>query len=565
VADLAVGAPRADYGATVDAGEMRFFSGRDGHLLHRARLAQTGCRYGSSVVRLRNTDQDGAPDWLVGAPFYNTSCTDAGRVSRIGPDIPPSIRKAMISEVSWGDPDGLEITNFDTQPRDLAGWVVKWRDGSTLTSSAINQVLAPGQSIVVKEPSGSIAEAPAGTVILSILPSINTSSNDFTVALVDPEGLVVDEVHVTGTNGVWSEGGLGGLMRTPALRTAATPTSGAVGEERIWGLDSDSGLDWTEQTNRSFGLENRSSGPRGTDSVAVPAILISETDDSPDLIEFRNVSGASVDMQGFYLLCSANQGQTHAIIRPWTVPTVVGNNEYFVIGEGAPPAEMPGGTQYVDLTTLGLNIPWTNEEYDCALYDNLGRLVDLMRATGSDDHVVHNDPRAPSAWSDFTGAAPRIINSGDQAVARTTTTAAADTDSGADWRPVFARTMGTANSGFTGLAGLGSPLDVRLSQTGFIINAGPANAGAWFSILFSAGHSQGLGPILGLGLDALGNWLAINTAPGLSGTLDARGSARLDLPPSIPAGVQTDDVFILQGGGVGGPLVALTKVLEFDT
>jgi hypothetical protein len=354
------------------------------------------------------------------------------------------------------------------------------------------------------------------------------------------------------------------------MRGAISQTGTDDGVERIWGLDSDGGTDRTEQVDRSFGLENRSSGPRGTDTVPVADVRINEVDDSPDYIEPVNRNGAVVDLRNWFLLCSSNQGSAHVKLTPFPAATVVANGAYIVIGnDAAVPAELPAGVAYANLLAVGGgNIPWISEEFDCALYDNLGRLVDLMRTTGHDDGLVHNHPRAPSHWADFAGATGRNNNGGADAVGRRSS--GADTDRGGDWYPYFTRTMGLANSGASGLGGPSGLLDVRLDETGrgdgmaIVINAGAAASGGRYSFLFSLGHIQGNGRFFGLGDDALINWLMVLVTPPLSGFLDAQGSARVDLPPlSLPPGLQADCIFVLEQPP--GWLAALTPIVEYDT
>jgi hypothetical protein len=483
--------------------------------------------------------------------------------------MPPSFRKVMITEVTWGDPDGLEITNFGLSSIDLTGWTVRWDDGTVKTSTALNTVLASKESLIVKELSGAFLEAPPSTQVLAVLPAIATTSGDITVALVTDTGLVIDEVRVSDTAGTHAEGGQGGFFRGLAVRGAISTLGGGC-VERLWGLDSNSGGDWTEEVQTSMGLESRSSGPRGTDPIPVPLVVINEIDDDPDLIEFRN-NGLPVDIENWFVVADGTQGGNHGIVRPWPEQTVFLSQTYMVIGEGPAPAELPGGAPYVDITTLPgfQGLPFTTAEFDCALYDGYGRLVDLVRTTGHDDQVVHNHPRAPSSWSDFGGAAGRNDNSGDRAIGRDLV--GTDTNTGADFEPLYIRTMGSQNlppaSG--GPAGHGDLLDVRLNATGpgggltLIINAGPAYAGYDWSFFLGIGHLNGQGPFLGLGPEAIGYWLLLRNLPPWSGLLDARGSARLDIAPSTIPGLALDTVFILQDAA--GLLALRTKVLELDT
>ena len=134
--------------------------------------------------------------------------------------------------------------------------------------------------------------------------------------------------------------------------------------------------------------------------------------------------------------------------------------------------------------------------------------------------------------------------------------------------------MGSANP-FNSFAsfdrGLESTLDVRFNDHALhgghsmIINAGPANAGMKYSYLVSISHSQGVGPFLGLPLDAITNWVALNNVFPFGANLDANGAHTIHLPPvtSLPPGFPADIIGILQGPG--GILLEQTKVIEFDT
>jgi hypothetical protein len=132
--------------------------------------------------------------------------------------------------------------------------------------------------------------------------------------------------------------------------------------------------------------------------------------------------------------------------------------------------------------------------------------------------------------------------------------------------------MGAVNAPATyaSLPGHGHRLDVRLNAAlrgrglAVIINAGPNLAGYRWSFLFTDGHRNGQGIFFGLGPTALSNWLILSQTPPWFGTLDARGSARLDIPGlTLPTGLLTDDIFILQSPS--GALSLRTAVIEWDT
>ncbi len=560
--DIAVGAERSTLGSGPLLGSyVRVFSGKNHSLLLHQSEQWASSGFGAAIAGNGDTNGDGCKDLVVGAPL---GCAETGRVDVIAPVFPPEPRKIMITEVSWGV-GGVEVTNFGPIPVNLAGWRLLWKDGTVLESAPLDTVIQEGEIIVVKESGGSFAETPATTQVLERWGGLPTSSEDLTVALVTPSGVVLDEVRISDTAGSHTEGSLGGGFRGLATRgTVSTASLGCC--ERIWGLDSNAGADWTEQRGTSMGLENRSSGPRGTDPIPVPLVRINEIDGAADYVELVNRQSALVDLHRWTLLALGDQGTTHQVIRPFPYRTELSLHEYVVIGNAAAsPSELPSSTGYVNLSLLGTSfLPFSSEELECALYDAYGRLVDLVRTTGHDDNVRINHPRAPSAWDAFTGAAGRSAM-GAACIGRF----GSDSDTGADWYPTIERSMGSANSNWaiSGSIGTAHGLDVRLHDGGtdgvtMIINAGSSRAGYRWSFLFSAGHLQGQGPFFGLGASAIANYTALSTTPPWFGFLDSEGSARLDIP-IIGPGFKSDDIFILQSPG--GDVAAVSEIIEFDT
>jgi hypothetical protein len=485
--------------------------------------------------------------------------------------IKPDFEKIMITEITSGTPDAVEITNFGTATTSLSGWRLHWKDGASTSVATLSGSLLAGQSLVVRDAAGVFPETPPGVNTLVAFPGIATQTGDFVVALTGRGGVVVDEVRVSSTAGGFADGTLGGHFSGVALRTLGS-LNGSI--ERIWGLDSNGGSDWTEQTTTSMGLENRNSGPRGSDPRPLSPILITEVDDSPDYIELRNI-GPARSLEGWTFISSGSQNQGNVTLRPFPGPQFINANLHLVIGDGAAaPAEMPGFLPYVNLSAIGGgNIPFTTLEGSLALYDDYGRNIDEVRMMATTGPVVHNHPRAPGAPLSFGGGAPRTTL-GDACVGRMVTTT--DTNSGSDWSAISVRSMGLVNdvaSTFTGAPGPGTAqlrLDVRAHETAagegltLILNAGPGRAGDTWNLALSGGHLNGTGPILGLGADAIDNFIMLSTTPPWFGTLDARGSARLDIPSgSVPVGIDFDTIFLLfnpQGG-----LVLYTPVIEYDT
>ncbi len=567
-------------GTPTGAGEVEFRSGETGALLHMEfpisffGPSETGSRFGWSVACLGDINGDARLDYVIGQPYADTPCTNHGDWDLCFPPIPPAVGRILISEVTAATPDAVEITNFGPAAQTLVDARIRWKDGGIYETPPFTITLQPGEIAVIRELVGTLGEVPAGTQVLSILPNVPTTTGDFAVGLVNGNGLVIDEVHVAGSDGLYGQGSLGGKFRGRATNQSDGPIIGSIHAERIGALDSNSGGDWTTHGPRSFGLENGNSGVRGYDPLPRSFVYLNEIDDSPDLVELRNASYLQVDLRNWYLLCSGFQNQAHALVAPTfgsSLPLgLLPAGDYCVLGEGSTaPAEKPAAVPYINvLTTSPSGFPFSTAEYEAALYDSYGRLVDLVRATGHDDNVVHNHPRAPAHWAEFAGGSRRTA-SGTHVLARQATFP--DTNNARDLSGRSVRTMGSDNLALIGGPPAAPPLDVRWHSgrtgTGFtcIVNAGGDNAGSRWSFAFSSPHLQGNGPVLGLGADALANYQLLNSIPGIFGVLDSRGSARLDLPAgTLPPGFTADAIFFLQDPQTFA-ITALSPILEYDS
>ncbi len=588
-ADVLIGAEQDDSGpnSPVGHGFAEVRSGIDWSLMAKEQhlyvfnSPPTGGSLGYSVAWIGDKNGDGHLDYLAGEPDASVPCSNTGGFQTFAAKVPPARGRVLITEVSAGSPDGVEICNFGTVPIGLTNWRLHWRDGSSnIVSAPLNITLQPQEIAVILETGGVASEVPPGIQVVNAFASIGTTTSDFCVALINPKGLVVDEVRVAGSSGTYGEPSIGGKFRGFAKNEQfAIPGQiffPSIHCERApGGLDSNSGGDWYSSLVRSFGLENRCSGLRGFDTKGPYRVVLNEFDTSPDYVELYNATGTSVSMVNWYLLTSANQNVAHTVVTPpWSISgfeVIFPAGQYMVVGDTAvEPSEMPSNNvSYFNVG--GAGIPWTTQEFDCALYDHFGRLVDLARVTRAGAEVVHNHPRAPASPLDFKGAAIQGLL-GDGSTGRNHQSI--DNDSGLDWRPSLIRSMGASNTQATAnpfwYPSTLPQLDVRLNSTRagggltMIINGGPEHAGKTWTFAFSGGHLDGTGPILGLGPDAVNNWLITSVTPPWFGVLDADGSARLDVPGgSVPPGLQTDDIFLLQDANLN--FVHWTKVLQFDS
>jgi hypothetical protein len=336
IGDIAIGSP----GHSTSTGKVEIYSSATQRLLSSFEGSGTSSFFGQMIDHIGDTNADGCPNVLIGAPYDDTgTCINMGAVYVRNAVAPPSRTKLMITEVCNNPNPAVEITNFSGSSIDLSDYTVVVKSSNTTWSGALGAttLAAKGVAVVSRVGAADFPETPPVSPKLKVLPAGVSLSNGFSVvvALVDRTGVVVDEVRIENDLGGYSQGSLGGLFRGLAPRSATT-----VSLERIWGLDSNSGGDWTRQVQTSMGLENRSSGARGSDPIATQDFVINEVDDAPDYIEFHVRSG------GFFGIIDGTNYELEIV----NIINGVASNHPPVEGNGRG-ALRPPGDRYLRLGT----------------------------------------------------------------------------------------------------------------------------------------------------------------------------------------------------------------------
>lgn len=579
--DFAIGAPQdhASFAAT-GPGYVRLVSGQTGNTIRTHTGSFGGEMSGAALASIDDLGCDFKRELVIGAPRLEAT-TENGAVGvwHTGRPCPQATPLVRITEVSFDGVIGVELTYLGTGTLLTALWRLRWEHGGIVTTVILPEDFVPGEGRIILAANS----APAGPGFLTLnyvssfsLPQLPQPMPDtIRVQLEDQYLNPVDSVVIAAADGSAPLPSPTGLARH--FRGAVPRPAGSVAVARIPGLDSDSAGDWTSEpvARRTFGRRNAGSGVRGTDPLPLRKAIINELVSNPDFIEVKNVSGAPLDLGGWTLRSSVGNGIEPSTIAPFPPAFVIPIDAFVVLGASGPPAELPQGTPYIQVAPPTFPAPffdWGSQEFDCALYDGFGRLVDLVRVSDAPGLIVHQHPRAPSAWNDFSGIAPRATSGTAAALGRFTTT---DTDSGSDWIAEFVRSLGSENpfGNVQGLPGTSSPLDLlaeRGRYDGFqpdglvlIWNAGPGAALHRVSTAFSFTHAHGAGPFFGMPADALFNFLQAGGNFPFGHVLDDRGSARFDLPPaSLPPGFAMDLIGVLQAPN--GLILGLTPILEVD-
>tara|TARA_R110002072_G_scaffold25443_6_gene85226 strand:+ start:190388 stop:194125 length:3738 start_codon:yes stop_codon:yes gene_type:complete len=569
--DFLIAAPGS---ATAEA-VVELRSGRTSQVLWQADDPASGDLFGGGLA-VANLIGGATSSAIIGAPLADGQCVDSGEWHCRKMQVRPEANKLMITEVAAAGGGttvaAIELTNCSASAIDLSDWQVRLRDqfggGSNgHASSLAGVVIRPRESIVLRTLLGSDpSETPPSVQVLPVLTGGPSGVSDFLASLIAPNGYVIDEVRSENPNGTYNEGSYGGKFEGSVHNHQSGTFVTQRRIERIWGLDSNTASDWMASGARSLGLESGSFGSRDLRSsyLGSSRVKINEVSrGSATYIELVNRGNVTVDLRGYVLRYSSAQSASIEELLPFPTWQALGAGKYLIVGSTAqPPAERPSLVPYKRINGLALGA----EEFTVGLYDASGRLLDLVCASRANSTLVHNDPRLPSHAGDFVGVAR--AGSVNQSIGRNTE--GKDTNTGDDWRSFAVRTMGSPN-----LIPQWSPnpqkgLDVRVSRRpgvslSIILDAGPERGGHRWSFAASVGHLYGQGPVFGLGLDAINNWIVLANTPPFTGVLDAKGNARLDLDGSLlPPGLPLDMLFVLQNPTTG-QIVLLTPVVMYDS
>jgi cysteine-rich repeat protein len=354
-----------------------------------------------------------------------TNCTDFDTTNCDA--VPP----VLITEVTLGDPDTVEIRNYANQSIDLQDWIVHWYslDGDISREGQItlpSYILAPGErTYLADEYEGD--NDPPQVIGQHIQAHVDVFWGDYTgaVVLIHPNNQPVDFVR-------WD-----GDTFSPPTGTswADTPEPLPSFDWDRWSLSrlpEDSDTD----TAADFCVASPSLGESNQPCTQFPAkgeILINEIDTgTPDRIELYNPSTMTIQLGDIALHWFADNSSNYEGLG--LLPQcALAPGEYIVIMDDGPAGDPP----YFDGSNIHIpNVGWFDWNGGaCALETVLGGL-DFVRWGGNAD-----EPLAPDVWSDTPAALGDIPN--DNLGRDPTVTG--DNDVAGDWC-LQSSSMGGANN-----------------------------------------------------------------------------------------------------------------------
>jgi uncharacterized repeat protein (TIGR03803 family) len=353
------------------------------------------------------------------------------------------------------------------------------------------------------------------------------------------------------TSGVWT-GNVTVNTFDPAVVLTAT-NAGKTGVSNTFNVTTGSlaSFTWDTQAGRIRGANvnatvtardlggNTVTGFNGTASLsgyipnpAHPGIVITELNpDTPDAVEFTNVSGGSVNIGGWTLhFYDFDTGGTSS--KSITIPagTSCAPGQVFRVTEfGTAPGTFPN-------LNAGVNLNWTSAAGSptaVLVRDSSGNLVDFMCAAGLQASAITSPVTIPAEhWS---GAA---ITAPSNSLHTYLRTGGVDTQTAADWAR-NTNSMGTLNSG----------LVLPFPATVFPVTITPLATSS-----FTAGVWSGSMTVLQTA-SQMRFRADSGTSTGVSNPFDVTGTLSLGLPPSAAEGDAPVTATLAVSHAPAGPLV----------
>jgi len=284
--------------------------------------------------------------------------------------------------------DWFELTNYGTQPVNLAGWMMDDSSASfstavTMTTGGGSSVLAPGHSIVFAEDpadssvtSGSESTAtlnsdlpglesafenawfPSGTAPASFAfgdyggKGVGLSTSGDGVTIFDANGNTVDEVRFSGS-GVFENPGLAG--EGPAASEAVAPSVTTLAQAGIANAFTDS------------------AGETGSPGVYVPTAAITEIDPAgssavykADWFELTNTSPLAIDLSGWTMDDSSDALATSVSTSLGAAASILPAGQSMVFAEDPADSTVTSGTE--SATTLSSDLPALETAFENAWF-----------------------------------------------------------------------------------------------------------------------------------------------------------------------------------------------------
>jgi hypothetical protein len=203
IADVAVGAPYASDKDNAHAGNVQFFSGKDGRLLREVWGAAEGEAFGWSLTAIGDVDKDGATDYAIGAPYADRVRTGKEPARDTGRVVVYSGKKARVLYTLWGE-----------AAEDRFGWCTAPVDDCNTDGTPDLVIGAEGATQGNERPgSATLVSGKTGDSLVRLLGESGTYFGTAVCSLGDLDGDKAIELAI----GAWNAGDDDGL-RTGEVR-----------------------------------------------------------------------------------------------------------------------------------------------------------------------------------------------------------------------------------------------------------------------------------------------------------------------------------------------------------